>query len=77
MNMSVSYLVRKLAIIKRDGQFLNYELAYVSAEKAYTDNGDECLANLKVSPFDMERAATTYLDSLTLRALPGGLWKMI
>lgn len=72
MSTKKRYLVRKLAITVCDGQFLNYGLKYVTAE-------EKCglLRNIEITAFDREQAGTTFLDSLELREVSEGLFKIV
>lgn len=77
MNERVSYLIRKLAIIMNDGQFQNYNLVYLSGIKVASFPEEHCLSDIAISAFDRERAGVSYVDSMTIKEMPDGVWKML
>ena len=77
MSKSVRYLIRKLAILKNDGQFQNYRLVYLNGEIMVLPEEGECLRDITVITFDKERPGATYIDTLTLRELSDSIWKII
>lgn len=79
MSESNSYLIRKLAIISSDGQFQNCGLSYVMGKRVQMPGDTEgvYLSDLEISAFDRERPNTAFIDSLTLKEMPEGIWKLV
>lgn len=77
MKKPVRYLVRKLAIIKNDGQFQKYGLCYLLGESLELPEDGSCLKDISISCFDREKSGVTYVDTMTLEELPNGIWKKV